>query len=154
MGRKKIYTEEELKERKREQNRSGQRRFRKQNPYYYKKYIEENPDYYKKYNRATTIKEYNKTPIGRAVYLVNRYKQSDIKHNRGECTLTSQWVIENIFPKPCHYCGETGWDIMGCDRIDNSKPHIPDNVVPCCKDCNKKRGKMNYDDFLSKIMEN
>ena len=29
---------------------------------------------------------------------------------------------------------------MGVDRWDNSKGYLPDNLVPCCKDCN--RGKL------------
>lgn len=73
--------------------------------------------------------EYRATPIGRAVNLLSGYRQSDKKHNRGECTLTPQWIVDNIFNKPCHYCGESDWHKIGCDRIDNSKPHTEDNVV-------------------------
>lgn len=49
-----------------------------------------------------------------------------------------EWIIENIFSKPCAHCGKEGWDIIGCNRLDNSKPHTKDNVEPCCKDCNDK----------------
>lgn len=39
---------------------------------------------------------------------------------------------------PCHYCvgvlPETG---SGLDRIDNARGYEPDNVVPCCSDCNR-----------------
>lgn len=28
---------------------------------------------------------------------------------------------------------------IGCDRIDNSKGHTKDNVVPCCVECDKAR---------------
>lgn len=45
--------------------------------------------------------------------------------------------MENIFAKPCAYCGETDWTQLGCHRIDNSKPHTIDNVVCCCRKCHK-----------------
>lgn len=78
------------------------------------------------------------TPKGRAVNLLTSYRQSDKKYGRGECTLTADWIVENIFSQPCHYCGRTDWTKMGCNRIDNSLPHTPDNCVPCCHACNLK----------------
>lgn len=101
-------------------------------------------EYHKQY-----IKQYNKTPIGRASNLVSAYAQSDRKSNRGECTLTAQWIMDNIFTSKCHYCGESDWIKLGCDRIDNSLPHTEDNVVPCCEECNKNRGTKSYEDFLA-----
>ena len=89
--------------------------------------------------------------FGRAVQHVDNYRRLDKENNRGECTLTPEWIIENIFSQPCHYCGKTGWKIMGCDRIDNTLPHTPDNVIPCCKDCNVKRGSKTYDEFMKMI---
>lgn len=93
-------------------------------------------------------KQYLQTQMGRASKLASGYRQHDKEHNRGECTLTAQWIIDNIFTKPCHWCGETDWHKLGCDRIYNDKPHTPDNVNPCCEDCNKKRGKKTYEEFL------
>lgn len=78
------------------------------------------------------------TPYGRASYLCKHYRQQDKIHNRGKCTLIPQWIIDNIFTQPCVHCGKTGWEVIGCNRLDNSKPHTPDNVEPCCKDCNSK----------------
>lgn len=96
---------------------------------------------YRKKNKEKTYKyqkQYSKTPMGRAVYLVHGYKNEDKKYNRGECTLTAQWVIDNIFTQPCAHCGKTGWDVIGCNRLNNSKSHTPDNVEPCCAECNRK----------------
>ena len=147
MGRKKKYfTEEERKEAKRETALK----------YYYinKEKISEYKKGYDKQryqnNREKKLernKQYRQTPMGRANYLLQAYKQNDKKAGRGECTLTSKWIVKNIFPKPCHWCGETGWEIMGCDRIHNELPHTPDNVNPCCEACNRKRGVMTYDEF-------
>ena len=36
------------------------------------------------------------------------------------------------------YCGDT--EDIGLDRIDNTKGHTKDNVVPCCYICNTTRG--------------
>jgi 5-methylcytosine-specific restriction endonuclease McrA len=43
--------------------------------------------------------------------------------------------------KPCHYCnGPTGPTGAGLDRVDNSRGYAPDNVVPCCQECNRIKG--------------
>lgn len=114
-------------------------------------------EYHKRYYQSNKKKiteyqaEYHSTPKGRATTMVGSYKFWDNFIGRGECTLTAEWVIEHIFNQPCHYCGKTDWHELGCDRIDNTLPHTPDNVVPCCTDCNNKRGAMEYDDFMKKI---
>lgn len=121
---------------------------------YNRQYRQENKEKIKQYlkdNRAKInerTKMYRKTPVGRANYLLTDYRRLDKNANRGECTLTVEWIIENIFSKPCHYCGETNWLKIGCDRIDNNLPHTLDNVVPCCHRCNAKRKKMTYDNFV------
>lgn len=101
---------------------------------------EYNKQYYQ--NNKEKITDYNanyfSTPKGRASNLVNAYKQEDKLHNRGECTLTADWVVEHIFSQPCAHCGKDGWKIIGCNRLDNSLPHTPDNVEPCCLECNKE----------------
>lgn len=98
------------------------------------------------------MKEYNNTLIGRAANLASSYKQEDERYNRGECMITKEWIVDNIFSKCCMYCGETDWHKIGCDRIDNNLPHTPDNVVPCCGECNKKRGSMPYEEFVEKML--
>lgn len=76
------------------------------------------------------------TPLGRARYLIDNYRHQDKINNRGEGDLEPQWVLENILLKPCVHCGKMGWNIIGCNRLDNSKPHTKDNVEPCCMECN------------------
>ena len=115
---------------------------------YYKEWRNEHSDYSKEWfqkNRVKRLeemkkynKEYFKTPIGRASYLLNTYNQSDKKTGRGKGNLTAKWIVDNIFTKPCTHCGKTGWYIIGCNRLDNSKPHTMDNVEPCCYNCNCK----------------
>lgn len=72
----------------------------------------------------------------RAAYLAYSYKQSDLNQGREKGDLTAKWIRDNIISKPCAHCGKTGWDVIGCNRLDNSKPHTKDNVEPCCFECN------------------
>lgn len=74
----------------------------------------------------------------RASYLVKNYNRSDKKYKRGHGDLTTQWIIDNIFTKKCAHCNKSGWQIIGCNRLDNSRPHTKDNVEPCCEECNHK----------------
>lgn len=99
----------------------------------YKKWREDNKEHDKERHR-----QYLNTPMGRAVALCSKYRAEDKKHNRGEGDLTPEWIVENIFTKSCAHCGKTGWKVIGCNRLDNSKPHTVDNVEPCCKECNSK----------------
>lgn len=100
---------------------------------------------------AENSAKYKLTKNGRAHHLAQGYRNLDKKNNRGECTITGKWILENIFTKPCHYCGETDWKKLGCDRIDNDLPHTPENVVPCCYSCNSKKRATEYDVFMKKI---
>ena len=88
--------------------------------------------------RLEYYKEYQNTPMGRALHLLSAYNRLDKKYNRGEGDLTAKWIVDNIFSKQCVHCGESDWRKIGCNRIDNSKPHTMDNVEPCCKECNDR----------------
>ena len=89
-------------------------------------------------NKKDIYNKYYHSIKGRANYLCKNYKQQDKKRNVGEGDLTAKWILENIMLKPCAHCGKEGWDVIGCNRLDNSKPHTMDNVEPCCFDCNNK----------------
>lgn len=110
---------------------------------WYNEHKNERADYNKKYRTANNdkIREYGKSLRGRARNLANIYKSKD--KNRGfdpSNNVTQKWIIENIFSgQSCIYCGENKWERLGCDRIDNSKPHTPDNVVCSCGLCNIER---------------
>lgn len=80
--------------------------------------------------------DWRNTPYGRATYLLYNYNYNDKLYNRGKGDLTTQWIVDNILFKPCKHCGKEGWNVIGCNRLDNSKPHSKDNVEPCCVDCN------------------
>jgi len=89
--------------------------------------------------RANTLRRdrYQNSRLERATHLLCAYRRDD--KDRGGCSLTAQWIVDNIFTSHCLYCGEEDWHLLGCDRKNNSKPHTPENVVPCCWKCNSKR---------------
>ena len=93
-------------------------------------------DVERKERKAEYQRRYRKTKNGRASMLLGRYNESDKKGGRGDGDLTIDWIVENIFSKPCVHCGKTDWKELGCNRLDNSKPHTMDNVEPCCEECN------------------
>lgn len=102
----------------------------------------------------TRRKVYRNTKPGRAKMLLDAYKQYDKKKERGECTLTVEWIIENIFSgQVCHWCGESDWMKLGCDRIDNALPHTPENVVCSCEYCNKDRKQKSYEEYRKIVKE-
>lgn len=102
------------------------------------------------FNKSEWMREYRKeyisTPIGRASNLISAYNEADRNNGRGKGDLTAQWIVENIFTKPCAHCGKTGWNVIGCNRLDNKKPHTKDNVEPCCRSCNTKLASMEKGD--------
>lgn len=94
--------------------------------------------YYKHRDKKLAQKRiYQSTPIGRATNLLSSYNKADIDKGRGRGDLTAEWIVEHIFSQPCAHCGETDWHKIGCNRLDDSKPHTMDNVEPCCGHCNK-----------------
>ena len=106
-----------------------------------KKYLtEEDRKAAKKEWQKKATEKYLKTEKGakmyRAKYLISNYKKEDDLYNRGKCDLTAKWIVNNIFTKKCAHCEETDWHNIGCNRLDNSKPHTMDNVEPCCLHCN------------------
>ena len=172
MEKEKHLTEEEKKKAAREYSKMYYNKNKEKIKKYRQEHKEEKKKYnaeYRKANREALNKkkseymrcyykthkenwlDFSKTQKGRANNLLSSYKHNDKKYNRGECTLTGQWIVDNIFTKTCHYCGEDDWQKLGCDRIDNALPHTPDNVVPCCKSCNDKKGTTEYQEFMRLI---
>mgnify|MGYP003292152221 CR=1 FL=1 len=81
--------------------------------------------------------EYRYTPKGRASHLANDYKRIDKEKGFDVSgNISTNYILKHIFTQPCYYCGIKDWREIGADRIDNSKPHTPDNVLPCCGKCN------------------
>jgi hypothetical protein len=68
-----------------------------------------------------------------------------------------------ITKNDCFYCGSPpssyykaacslkGYSYNGIDRLDNSRGYSPDNIVGCCKICNRAKWTMNKDVFIALI---
>lgn len=158
MGR--IYSEEQKEKRriaKRLWYQQNKKRVSEYNAEYSKQYRKENRnelnqkkiEYYKEHkeDKSLYMANYYNTQIGRASNICSSYSQMDKIGGIGECNLTKEWIVNNIFPYKCPKCGEDDWRKMGCDRIDNDKPHTTDNVIPCCGKCNKERRTKSFEEF-------
>lgn len=65
----------------------------------------------------------------------------------------------NISQQNCFYCGQNPIQICkmkssifiynGIDRVDNHKGYELNNIVPCCKKCNRAKWKRNKEEFIS-----
>ena len=62
---------------------------------------------------------------------------------------------KDMMTSECTYCGFLNLDLItnGIDRLDSSKGYIPDNCVPCCKDCNYLKGSYDPVSFLNKCKQ-
>lgn len=102
-------------------------------------------EWYQK-NKESVLKKqkcYRKTPMGRACHLISGYAVQDKRKGfEKSIDFDAKWIVDNIFSKPCPYCGETDWRKLGCNRINEDLPHTKDNVEPCCYDCNTKKLRM------------
>lgn len=82
-----------------------------------------------------------------------RYKQYE--NNAKQRKLV--WAIEqNLFnfliTDTCYYCGlkhTHNSSFLGLDRVDNSRGYELDNVVSCCKMCNRAKGTYTEKEFIA-----
>ena len=115
---------------------------------YYQENREEMLEYWKQY--YSTIKGY--------CYNIrkNNIREDRIYGRIGEEVPDNYPTIEyyiDAVQQPCIYCKKhKPFNEMGLDRIDNDKPHSLDNVVPCCTECNVKRGRWHSHDEFKDIV--
>lgn len=90
--------------------------------------------------------------------LFSSYKQAARKRNY--CWELSKEEAKIIFQSNCRYCRRPPAQVMsrkininghfiynGIDRVDNTKGYIIDNVVACCKRCNRAKRDMTLEEF-------
>lgn len=97
--------------------------------------------------------------------LLHTYKANATRRNLGWGLTADEF--RKLTSMPCHYCGvapaqtarpagktDTGSYIYnGLDRKDNGRGYTPDNVVPCCKECNFIKHDRNYKEFIAWIKQ-
>ncbi len=93
-------------------------------------------------------------PIRNQVYWQYKYQAT----KRGlEWSLLDE-EFKTLTSANCHYCGKPpmnckgGITYNGIDRKDNSRGYVTENVVPCCKICNRMKNTMSYEDFIAFIL--
>jgi hypothetical protein len=117
-----------------------------------KTYQEANKEAIAAYREANkeSIAERNKahyrTPKGRYTQIKARAKNREKKFS-----LPFELYENQLWGKPCHYCG-CEIELTGLDRKDNDRGYTPDNVVPCCINCNSKKGTKPYEVFLEECL--
>lgn len=128
---------------------------------YFKEYCKKNSERRKENRRLwgeknkERIAEYEKNRRAtkeRTAYVLSKTYEKDDNKKGYDTTnnITSQWIEENLFSEgsKCIYCGDDNWRNLGADRIDNTKPHTPDNVVCSCDLCNvKRKNKYTVEEF-------
>lgn len=169
-------TEEEKKRKKAEYDKiyrakNREKRLKQQRDWYYlhkeekqlydKEYRKNNADKRKRikatWNKENKEKmarynqEYYQTIPGMAARRRSHYLADDKEKGFDTTqTVTVEWIAENILTASCIYCHDTEPYHLGCDRIDESKGHTPDNVVCACPVCNWERSlqKMSVEEFV------
>lgn len=91
--------------------------------------------------------------------ILSRYKKNAQTANR--LWLLSDEMFDFLTSSPCHYCGNlptnchvlhTGFGEFrynGIDRKDSSRGYEPNNVVSCCKECQRAKSNMPYEKFIA-----
>jgi len=87
------------------------------------------------------------------------YRYAAKKRNREWALTDEQWLA--LCLSDCHYCGRAPYNVKtskydsftynGIDRKDNSLGYTVANSLPCCKECNLRKGTMGYDEFMTWI---
>lgn len=119
---------------------------------YMKQYKAEHADAIKQY-----FKQYRATIEGYARQIRINNLQADRKYGRcgkDEDPLPTIEEYIHLLSQPDYYDGKQyHWTEMGLDRIDNSKPHTIDNVIPCSTKNNRQRGRKSFEEFCELIQK-
>jgi hypothetical protein len=70
------------------------------------------------------------------------------RHNAKKRGLIFELTLRDVIclsQQKCAYCGEEGF---GIDRLNSDEGYTKDNVVPCCRVCNKMKMDLYVDNFL------
>jgi len=145
------------KEAKKEYNKKYRAEHKEYYQEYMKKWEQDHKEERKAYQKArgdyySTLNKQRRASAGRRANALSqdyRYADTDRGFDASQ-NVDGPWIEENIFATKCIYCGDGRWEHLGCDRIDNSKPHTADNVVCSCGICNVEREgrKMSVAEFV------
>ncbi len=84
-----------------------------------------------------------KTPRGRfLMYIKNSTKRTGAA-NYFKLTFDE---FMTFWQEPCHYCGDE-IKTIGLDRVNNDIGYIAENIVPCCRVCNRMKNDQGLVEF-------
>lgn len=144
-----------------------QKQYRADNAEYFKQWytdnraeqIEKMKQYYTA-NREHELernKQYRGTIEGYARQIRHANLQNDRKYGRcgkDEDPLPTIEQYIKLLQQPDYYDGKQyHWSEMGLDRIDNSKSHTIDNVLPATTEHNRQRGRKSFEEFCELIKD-
>ena len=108
------------------------------------------------------VKVTNRKPFGvstRNAVLAEYKKECAVRRNL--IWALSDEQFDEITKQDCYYCGAIPGNIRssgygsgdfiynGIDRVDNSRGYEEDNVVPCCRICNRSKDVWSQEAFLA-----
>lgn len=93
------------------------------------------------------------------------YERYQYLARRRKCTWEiNKELFRKLTKENCYYCGIAPYQsflssksangnyiYMGLDRILNDRGYSPENVVPCCKNCNWAKRTLSREEFLSLV---
>lgn len=97
-------------------------------------------------------------------YVIGNHKFGHYKASASRRNI--EWNLDftlycSIIYSRCHYCNSPTLtpvtlnshtlNVNGVDRKDSNIGYLAENVVPCCKICNRAKGDMLYEEFLNWI---
>jgi len=115
---------------------------------YYKEHKKEIREQQKEYYQSNsekikaTAKAWALENLGSAALRFSKLK-SKTKTEGTEMSLSLEEYTEIVKDGICLYCQSDlpKWG-YGLDRLDNRLGYVKENVVPCCKDCNDRKGAL------------
>jgi len=109
-----------------------------------------------RYGNRRSLRKPGTNNASRSVF--NNYRTSATRREKS-WELSYDFFLEEIV-KPCTYCGrdrtgyfnptndwEERFEYTGLDRVDSSMGYSIENVVPCCKACNRAKSDMTMEEF-------
>lgn len=128
------------------------KQYRAEHAEYFKQWRADNAEHKKQYN-----KQYRATIEGyaRQIRINNLYEDRKYcRCGKDEDPLpTIEQYIELLQQRDYYDGKQYHWTEMGIDRIDNSKPHTIDNVIPCSTAHNRQRGRRSFEEFCELIQK-
>ena len=110
-------------------------------------------------------KQFGKLDLGQAARneVLDTYKRDAVKRKLDWYLMDEEF--DHLTSQQCTYCHrppgtarnsrrDTGWFVYnGIDRVDSTKGYVIENVVTCCKVCNRAKSDMTLEEFMEWVAD-